>query len=279
MSREDERVPAKRNTAPALLRVLSLGAHYMKFNLRAGMEYRASFLVQVVGMVLNNSAFIVFWLILFERIGGAINGYEFVDVMFLWALAAAGYGLASVSMGNASQLSRLIYTGELDVYLLQPKPLIPNIVASRMSVTAWGDLVYGFLLFAITQPIRFSTVALFVVFTLLAAVLYTSIRIAYHSLTFFLGNAEDFASTASEIVLSLTIYPGSIFKGPIVWVLHSLVPAALLAYIPVRLIRRFEPFEFGLLVLADIAVAAVAVLLFHFGVRRYESGNRMGTRL
>jgi len=32
-------------------------------------EYRASFITQVLGMVLNNASFIVFWLILFERLG------------------------------------------------------------------------------------------------------------------------------------------------------------------------------------------------------------------
>ncbi len=83
-------------------------AHYIRFNLRAGMEYKTSFVVQVFGMILNNSAFIFFWLILFDRLGKSINGYGFTQVMFLWALAAVGFGLSVVLFGNANKLSGII---------------------------------------------------------------------------------------------------------------------------------------------------------------------------
>jgi ABC-2 type transport system permease protein len=279
MSRADDGGTAERRTDRlAPWRSVRLFFHYLRFNTLAGMEYRASFVVQVLGMVLNNSAFIVFWVLLFRRIGGAIAGYEISDVMFLWALGAAGYGIAGIAMGNAGYLSRLIYTGDLDVYLLQPKPLVPNIVASRMSIAAWGDLIYGVVLFLVSQPLSLLTISLFLVFTLLSSLLFTALRIAYHSISFFLGNAEEFAATASEMTLSFTLYPGSIFEGPTVWILHSLLPAALLAYIPVRLIRSFDLETFALLLAGDAAIVVASLLLFHAGLKRYESGNRIGTR-
>jgi len=102
---------------------IRLALAYFRFNLSAGMAYRGAFLVQVFGMALNNSAFIVFWVILYERIGGSIAGYRLTDVMFLWSLVAAGFGIGVVLFGNAHYVSRIIYQGDLDVYLLQPKPL------------------------------------------------------------------------------------------------------------------------------------------------------------
>ena len=134
--------------------VVKLIAHYFRFNLSASMAYKASFLIQVFGMVLNNSAFIVFWYFLFDRIGGNIQGFEFNDVMFLWALAAMGFGMSVVVCGNATHLSRIIYSGELDVYLLQPKPVLPNVLVSRMIVSGWGDITYGLVLFAATQTLE-----------------------------------------------------------------------------------------------------------------------------
>ncbi|MCK5198550.1 MAG: hypothetical protein KAR21_09375, partial [Spirochaetales bacterium] len=86
---------------------------YFLFNLAAGMEYRISFIIQVFGMFLNNSAFIFFWLILLDRVGGDINGYGFREIMFLWALAAFGYGLTEIFMGNSRFISSIIYKGEL----------------------------------------------------------------------------------------------------------------------------------------------------------------------
>jgi ABC-2 type transport system permease protein len=257
---------------------LRLLGHYLRFNLAAGMEYRASFLTQVLGMVLNNASFIIFWLILFERIGD-IRGYGFREVMFLWALSATGYGLAGVFLGNAGGLSRAIMLGELDVYLLQPKPVLPSFLASRMSVSAWGDILYGLVLFAVTQPPEPGKVALFLLFSVLFCLVLASLRVAYHSLTFFLGNAEDFAATASELVLSFALYPGTIFEGPSTVVLHSLVPAALVAWIPVELFARFDAGRLALLVGADILVVGCALLAFRLGLRSYESGNRIGARM
>ena len=259
--------------------MLKLIGHYFRFNLSAGMSYKAAFLTQVFGMALNNSMFIVFWLILFERVGGEIKGYEIGDVMFLWALAAAGVGLAEVFMGNGHQVSRIIYSGELDVYLLQPKPVAVNLVASGMDVSGWGDIIYGCVLFALTQSLSLQSVSLFLLFSVLMAFVFTALRLGYHSLTFFLGNAESLASLASEMIISFMLYPGSIFKGPTVWILHSLVPAALVAYIPARLIKSFDPAVFLVLLAADALLVLGALLIFRRGLRVYESGNRIGTRV
>ncbi len=263
----------------AVSKTLKLLFHYFRFNLSAGMEYRVSFLVQVGGMILNNSAFIFIWLILFDRIGGNISGYNFDDVMFLWSLSSAGFGISAVFMGNAPFLSRLIYSGELDVYLLQPKPLLLNVICSRMSISGWGDIFYGLVLFAATQELYPFKIILFLVFIILFSIILTSLRIIYHSLTFFLGNAEDFAGTASELSISFTLYPGSIFKGPSIWLLHSLLPAALMAYIPIRLIKSFDPLLALILIGSDLLLVSAAFGIFHIGLRKYESGNKIGTRL
>jgi ABC-2 type transport system permease protein len=256
-----------------------LALHYLRFNLSANMSYATSFLIQVFGMVLNNGAFIVFWVILFDQIGGNIAGYEFNDVMFLWSLAATGFGLSVVLFGNATALSRIIYNGDLDVYLLQPKPVLANLLMSRMIVSGWGDIAYGIALFFVTQPLTWPGVMLFVIFSLLMMGVLTALRVIYHSLTFFFGNAEAFAGLASELVLSFMLYPGGIFQGPAGWLLHSLIPAALVAYIPASLFVSFDLPTFAILLAADAAVIGIAILCFRFGLKRYESGNLIGTRM
>jgi ABC-2 type transport system permease protein len=255
-----------------------LFAHYTRFNLAANMEYRVSFITQVLGMALNNAAFLVFWLILYGTVS-AIKGYGFSDVMFLWALMSVGYGMAAVFMGNAPFLSRTIYNGELDVYLLQPKPILLNFLASRMRVSGWGDISYGIILYAATQPHSLPHVALFIVFSMLAMILLVAVEIFYNSITFFLGNAEEIAGTAAELSLLFSLYPGSIFEGPSSFLLYSLVPTALIAYVPAELFKSFDAGRLGLLLAGDAAIVLAAFAAFRLGLRRYESGNRMGTRI
>lgn len=259
--------------------VLRLIGHYFRFNLSANMAYKGSFIIQVFGMALNNSAFIIFWYFLFQRIGGDIKGFDFNDVMFLWALAAMGFGMSVVLFGNTPFISRVIYSGELDVYLLQPKPVLLNLLASRMIVSGWGDIAYGLILFSATQTLSLQSWALFLFFSVMMLLVLTAVRTLYHSLTFFFGNAESFAQMAGEMTITFMLYPGSIFKGAPMIVLHSLIPAALVGYIPVRVFKEFDPILMAVVVLADLVVVAAAVGLFKLGLRRYESGNRMATRL
>ena len=120
-------------------------------------------------MAANDAMFLAFWAILYDVIDAPIRGYTFTDVLFLWSVAAAGFGLGSIVCGNAAYLSRIIYQGDLDVYLTQPKPVLPNLMASRMSVASWGDLLYGLGLFALTQPLAPGAVALYLLFVLLAS--------------------------------------------------------------------------------------------------------------
>ena len=267
-------------------RTLRLLGRYLRVNLAASTAYPIPFAIQVVAMAANNAMFLAFWAILFEAIDAPIAGYTFTDVMFLWAVAAAGFGLGAIVCGNSGHLSRIIFQGDLDVYLAQPKPVLPNLLASRMSVSSWGDLLYGLGLFAVSQPLTGPSIGLFLLFVLLAAAVLVAVRVLYHSLTFLLGNAEDLAGVGSEQIITFSLYPGTIFDGPLVAVvLHTLIPAALVAHLPADLFRavvRGTGMDWGLLaiiVAGDAALIAAAWALFALGLRRYESGNRIGARI
>jgi ABC-2 type transport system permease protein len=115
-------------------------------------------------MMLNNAAFALFWGALIARVG-TIGGYGFVDIMIIWALTSTSFGIAHVLWGNVRSIGQIVMKGELDVYLLQPKNAFLNVLASRTIVSAWGDLLYGYLVLAFlpgTDPERLA------LFTLLA---------------------------------------------------------------------------------------------------------------
>ncbi|NQT59367.1 MAG: ABC-2 family transporter protein [Bacteroidetes bacterium] len=251
---------------------------YIRFNLKSGMEYRTAFITQIFGMILNNASFIVFWAILYARIDD-IKGYGFREIMFLWALAAAGFGLCQILLGNWSHISKIIYQGELDVYLLQPRSVLPGLLISRMVISGWGDIAYGIILYILTQSITFPGIVLFIVFSLLFALLFVSVAVIFHSLTFFLGNAESIAALATEAMISFTLYPGSIFKGVTKGILMTVIPTVWAAYIPVELYREFNVYRFLAVIGIDIVFLIAAITIFRVGLHFYESGNRMNTRL
>jgi ABC-2 type transport system permease protein len=277
MSTADNPKEKERGSA-SLGKHLQLFGAYLRFNLAAAMEYRGSFLLQVFGMIVNNAAFIIFWAALFSKVP-RIGNYGFREVMFLWALVSASFGLAHICFGNIGQVSRMILQGELDTYLLQPKDVCLNLIASRSIVSAWGDLAYGILLFVTVfgfEPLR---LGLFFAFTVGSGLLMGSVIFSAQVLTFFVGNSSAISRLVTEFVISFTLYPECIYRGPVRWVLYSLIPAGFIVFVPLRIMQAFSWPALGLLVGVDLAYVCLSYWLFRIGLRRYESGNLIGTRM
>ncbi len=251
---------------------------YFSFNLSALAEYRTSFLVQVFGMALNNASFAFFWWVLFDKLGTGIGGYGFRDVMFLWAVASTGFGLAHVFFANANSLSGIIMTGELDTYLLQPKNPLINSISARMSATAWGDVLYGIILLVLIKADGMMWL-MFCVSIFTAALLITSIAVVGHSLTFFFGNMETFGRTLWEFTITFSIYPESIFKGPVKFMIMTVLPIGFITHVPLRLVHNFSIGTFLLLLGVTALYGVFAFLLFMKGLKKYESGNLIITRM
>ena len=183
-------------------------------------------------------------------------------------------------------IGRHLATPVRKLSLGERKPVLPNLLASRMSVSSWGDLLYGLGLFAVSQPLTPASIGLFLLFVLLAAGVLVTVRVLYHSLTFLLGNAEDLAGLGSEQIITFSLYPGTIFDAPVVAViLHTVIPAALVAHLPADLFRavaRGTALDWRLLAVViggDAALIAASCAVFALGLRRYESGNRIGARI
>ena len=260
------------------MKTLRLLRAYFRFNLAAGMAYRASFFLQVFGMALNNTAFIVFWRVLYDH-AADLGGWGFRDVMFLWALVSVVWGLGQIFAGNVPYLSRIIRQGDLDVYLTQPAPVVPNVAGSRMDVSGWGDILYGVVVYGFTQTPAPGPILLFLVLAVLGAAAMASVRLVFHSLSFWLGNAEGLAGSLDEMLLSFTLYPPSLFPAPVRLLLTFGIPSALVAWYPAELFRDFSVVGLLTIAAADALLVFVALGVFHLGLRRYASGNRMGARL
>ncbi len=257
---------------------LIIFARYFRLNLASALEYRASFFTQALGMALSNSSFIFFWWIAFEQIGGTIAGYSFRDVLFIWAVASAGFGLAHILFANVSGLTRLIVTGELDTFLLQPCNLLLNVLCARTNLSAYGDFVYGFAIMLIFYRGDPAAWAWFLAGMLLCALLLTAIILAAHTLTFYVGDASVIGQMATEFSINFTVYPEKIYAPAIRALMYSLIPAGVAVHIPLRLFHAFDPWMFLAALLGTAAYCAAAGFFFYRGLRKYESGNVIVTR-
>jgi ABC-2 type transport system permease protein len=243
-----------------------------KANLLAAMEYRAAFVSQVLGMMLNNAIYFVFWLLFFERFQ-TVRGWGLPDMFLLFGVVAAGFGLAEFLFGNAMRLAEVIAGGRLDYYLSLPRPALLHALASRSVVSGLGDALYGLLSFALSRPASVAELVRFAVAVAFAMTTFVAFLVLVQSLAFWVGHASLLAGQVVNAVISFALYPLELFDGTAKLVLFTVLPAAFMGAVPASLVRRFTWTHLGELTAAAAVLLGLALAVFGLGLRRYESGS------
>src|SRR5688500_12812409 len=119
---------------------------YITANIQGALEYRLSFVTQMGSMLLNDLAWLIFWLAYFSSFP-LVAGWGRPEIITMWAIVAASFGIADTFCGGTLRLAGMIMRGELDFYLALPKPVLLHMLISRMSVTAIGDVAFGMLVY------------------------------------------------------------------------------------------------------------------------------------
>jgi ABC-2 type transport system permease protein len=253
-----------------------------KVNLLSIMEYRVAFLTQMVGMMLNNAVYFVFWIIFFDRFQ-AINGWGLDEMLILFGVVAVGFGLVTYLFGNVLQLSSIIASGQLDYYLSLPRPVLLHVLASRSIPSGMGDFVYGLLSFAIGMFVVDSAnlfwLVRFLIVSFLAVIVFISFLVVVQSLAFWIGNANLLVNNAVNAIITFSLYPITLFDGTAKLLLFTLIPAAFVGAVPAQFVRQFDWVSLLQLLAASTLFLALALALFQGGLRRYESGSAIQVRL
>jgi ABC-2 type transport system permease protein len=243
-----------------------------KANLLAAMEYRTAFISQVIGMMLNNAVYFIFWVIFFERFK-QVRGWGIEEMFLLFAVVATSFGAAVYLFGNANNLANVIAGGRLDYFLSLPRPVLLHVLASRSVSSGLGDFTYGVLSFIVARQFAPEAIARYILGSLLAAIIFLSFLTLVQSLAFWIGNAAMLSQQASNAMVTFSLYPITLFEGNARLLLFTLIPAAFIGAVPAEFIR-----EFSWTILAQLLGAACLLLLhalctFRRGLRRYESGS------
>lgn len=229
-------------------------------------------------MMVNNAVWIFFWGVYFTRFP-IVKGWEFQDVMMLWAVGTLGFGLSAALFGNSLRIANLVANGTLDVYLAQPKPVLLHVLVSRMSVSAIGDALFGVVLYAVFGDHSFMGAVRFVLAALIAMLLFLFFHVATQSLAFYIGNAEGIGYQLFNVFLTFSTYPTDIFKGWGRLILFTILPAGFISYMPIGLLRSPDPVYLGFTALAVLILTGGGAWFFYRGLRRYSSGNQIGLRM
>ena len=220
---------------------------------------------------------IIQWLILFS-IRDNFGDYGLKQVILLIGLSSSIYGFAHFFFEKSFKLSETINTGKLDAYIVQPKNILLSTITSDIQVSALGDLLFGLIVY-LFYGFSFPSFILYYIFTMTGGLILVCISVIFHSLSFWFNNADLGADTINNMMINVSTYPDSIFKGAVKWLLFTIIPVGIANYIPVKIITSFNPYLFIINISVCLLFIVITFIIFYKGLRRYSSSNLMSARI
>ncbi len=245
-------------------------------SVRSAMAERGAFFMRVILMAVNNAIFFTFWIVLLSRVP-RIRGYALGDVALLYGIVAVANGVAVFVAGGAQYLARMIHDGELDALIAQPKSTLLYAAGLRSQPSGLGDVVSGLVMIALSGRVTMLGIPVVLAAGIAGAVVLVSTAVLMHSAAFWLGRTESASRQLYEVTLMFSLYPDTLFTGPMRWILYTVIPAGFVGYLPVELIRAPTVWT-AMAILGGVAAYVVAaVWVFERGLRAYSSGSRFAT--
>lgn len=269
-----------------MLTVFKEAASYIKYillcvsyNVKSSISNRKSFIIQAIAMFVSNFVFILFWFIIFENKGGSIGDTTMKDIIYLWAVPVMAFGICYFCFGGVHTLCTDIANGDLDIYLTKPKHSLISQLTSRSELSAMGDFLSGVVcgLIAVSfNPLKFLWL---LVLSIIAAVAFLAIVTCTCLLAFWIGDITSSSRRyVNTIFLTLTIYPEQMFPKIIKIAMYTVIPAAYVSHVPIRIVKEQSFVDLLLLLAAVIFFGSLMFFMYKKGLKRYESGNGGGRR-
>lgn len=252
--------------------------YLLQTSIRASISRRGAFLIESGLMIANNLIFLAIWWIFFRQFND-VAGWNFNDMVILMVVGMGGFGLMQVCFGGVRNLSKIILNGDLDPFMTQPKNLLLHIAGSKSFSKGWGHLMTSLLLMLFGGAVTLHTVPLILISILCSCLVFTSLNVIAHCLPFWIGAVEGLSKKYCDALFLFALYPTNIYSGLLQLVMFTLIPAGVIGYLPVEMIRNFSWEQLLVLIASALSFAAIAFFVFYSGLKRYESGNKFGTRL
>ena len=255
---------------------------YMKFlqqYIKSLIEYRADFILGLVGFILVQGINIVFINLIFNSIP-SLDGWSFYEVLFIYGFAQIPRGIDHIFTDNLWMLSgSIIVNGNFDRYLIRPLNPLFQIIAERFQPDGFGELIIGIILLSISSrnlniSFNFQNSVLFLFVVICGTFIYTAIKLAVASMAFWIKFAQSYLYMAYQIS-NFAKYPMSIYSNAIKGVLTFIIPFAFTGYYPGAYFLGKESIFNG--VILTFLVAVIGTLIAYFvwlaGIKTYESSG------
>ena len=262
--------------ADAVLYQRLIGAH-----IRGQMQYRVSFLLMTLVMMMATGSDLLAILILFSYFG-ELDGWRVGEVALLYGLVMVAFGLSEMVAAGFDVFPQSIQRGEFDRVLLRPVGIFVQVLAAdfqlrRLGRVAQGGLALGL---AVTWTgIVWTPLKIFYLLMVLVSgvVMFSALLVLGTVLCFWTVQSIEIVNTVTYGGTEMASYPLPIYHEILQRFFTFVVPLAFVSYFPALYLldrpelQRLPGWLPGATPVAAAMLALMAWLAWRVGVRQYQS--------
>ena len=242
------------------------------------MQSKVDFFMGLLGFFLTQATGIIFLYLIFQQIP-SLNGWTLDQLIFIYGFAQIPRGIDHLLTDNIWLVAwRLVINGEFDRYMLRPMNVFFQVIAEKIQPDALGELLIGTILVIVSagnSGVTFDAahIALFIVSVLAGALIYTSIKLFFAALAFWLKQSGPFLQVAYEMA-DFAKYPTEIYHRGIRFIITWVIPFAFVAYLPASyFLGKGSPMVIAVECGIALAFWCIAYGVFNYGLKGYESAG------
>lgn len=247
-------------------------------NIRALMEYKNDFIVSTVAGAVWQAVGLVFLFALFNNIQ-AIAGWTLYEVALLYACVMFSEGTLTFLFQGTTGFTYYIRSGQFDRFIVRPVNILTQILGMQINfaglctmITAIGLMIVS--LYKLQVSISFGDLLLLTGNLAMGVYIRINMNVSAAAFSFWTVSSAKF-NTLFYNMQSFAKYPLTIFPKSIQILLVTVLPHAMISYVPVCLLLKKIPiWPYILAVPASVVfISCFRKILFAKAVRNYESAG------
>lgn len=249
---------------------------YLAMHLRSAMQYKASFALTAAGQFMTSFSVFIGIYFMFSCFG-SVGGYSFEETLICYSAVLFAFTAAECFFRGFDAFPSVISNGEFDRAMVRPRPVMFQVLCSRIEFSRIGRFLQAGVILAYALPASgiVWTPAKVLVLILMCAggtALFAGLFIVYAGFCFFTTEGLEFMNIFTDGGRELGKYPVDIYGSAVLRFYTFVIPLACVQYYPFLYIAgRTQSLCFTLLPLAGFLFLIPCTAFWRFGVKRYKS--------
>lgn len=243
----------------------------IRISLRNALASLSNLLSSIILISVKMGLFLLTWKFFFQKYS-LVRGWGFEDMLAMTGIVMVSEGFVHAFLNGIRDLPSLIETGQLDLFLVQPRNTLLNLSLCKSNLNGFAEIIVGGVLLGVSGYFFTKAFALLWILPLGVCFMYT-LHMYLGSLCFFIQNSSSFIKELVQNACIIATQPNSAFTGFIRILTLTVLPVAFLSYFPIEYLRTNTRENAVYAFLGTFLFFILASFVFQRGVKRYESSS------